>query len=257
MKRTALALALFASLALGSGVQVECRAATSDLAKLTPMQLLELLKEPSQAGLPVFVISEPLEDWVREEHLPALMELLDSTEECRPVLLAPSSVLPLHSTVGQEAAFMVHGFRAGRYPPALYSGHPSLASKEELLSWWTARCPRADAIKTMPFRDEHGIDAAYDKLRFEDACESELLVSLNDVRTMADPRQMPPDERFTVADAALFILLDRRSLAIEQVLPDDVAARMKGAGISAYFDYVATPQGRSEVVDRAKRLVVK
>lgn len=257
MKRTALALTLFASLALGCGVQVECRAADSDLAKLTPLQLLELLKEPSQAGFPVFVISEPLEDWVREEHLPALMELLDSKEECTPVMLAISSTMPRHSTIGQEAAFMVHGFRAGRYPPALYSGHPSLASKEELLSWWTARCPRVDAIRTMPFRDERGVDAASDQLRFNDACERDLLASLDDEHRMADPRQMPPDERFTVADAALFILLDRRSLAIEQVLPDDVAARLKDQGIYAYFDYVATPEGRSDIVDRAKRLVVK
>lgn len=74
---------------------------------------------------------------------------------------------------------------------------------------------------------------------------------------MADPRQMPPEHRFTVADAALFILLERRSLEIEQVLPVDVAASMKQQSIYAYFDHVATPVGRSTVVDRVKHQVAQ
>ncbi len=121
----------------------------------------------------------------------------------------------------------------------------------------SASCPEVESIRTMPFREERGIDVAYDRLRFDDACQFVLIRSLDNVKKMADPRQMPPDERFVVSDAALFILLDRRGLAVEAVVPEDVAARMKSQGIYAYFDYVATPAGRNTVISRVRQLIDK
>lgn len=118
-----------------------------------------------------------------------------------------------------------------------------------------ANCPDVESIKTIPFRGERGVDPSFDRLRFDDACEAVLIRSLDNMKKMADPRQMPPDPRFVVGDAALFILLDRKGLAVEAVVPPDVAQRMKGQGIYAYFDYVATPSGRGSVVSRVKRLV--
>ena len=255
MNRTALALGLLGSLALGFAVHVQCQAADSvDLSTLTPLKLLQLLKEGDGFG---FGVAESRIGWVREEDVPALMELIDSTEACLPVVHEWTSSIPPRSTIGQEAAMMVRGFRTGRYPPELYARPVSPEQRTELMDWWAARCPRVDAVKTMPFRDERGIDAAYDKLRFEGACEGGLLDALHDSRKMADPRQAPPYEGFSIADAALFILLERRSIELEQVLPDEVAARIKDRGVYAYFDYVATPKGRRDVVDRVERLVAR
>ena len=119
----------------------------------------------------------------------------------------------------------------------------------------TTTCPPVESIKTKPFRNERGIDSAYDKLRYDDACEGVLIRSLSNTKKMADPRQMPPDERFVVADAALFVLLERRSIAIEAVVPDEVAKRMNSQGIYAYFDYVASPSGREKVISQARRMI--
>lgn len=117
-------------------------------------------------------VAKSVPGWVKEEHLPTLIELLDSPTECLPVVHEKSSTLPSRSTIGQEAAFLVQGFRAGRYPPALFA-EKSGVTKQELRDWWAgARCPFVAAINTMPFRGERGVDAAYDRLRFDDACES-------------------------------------------------------------------------------------
>ena len=118
-------------------------------------------------------------------------------------------------------------------------------------------CPRVESIKTMPFRGDRGVDPAYDRLRFDGACEGVLVASLSDTQKMADPRQMPPDERFVVSDAALFILLERHGISVESVLPAEVAMRLKSRGILAYFDYVASPAGRDQVISRAKLQVGK
>jgi len=246
---------VIALLALGCGVYVESQAADSvDLSTLRPLQLLQLLKEGDGIG---FSVGESRSGWVREEDVPALMELLDSTEACLPLVHNKSSTIPRRSTIGQEAALMVKGYRRGSYPPELHARPVSPEERTELMDWWAARCPRVDAVKTMPFRDERGVDAAYDKLRFEGACEGGLLDALSDSRKMADPRQAPPYGGFAVADAALFILLQRRSIDVEQVLPDEVAARVKDRGVYAYFEYVATPDGRRDIVDRVERLVAK
>lgn len=101
------------------------------------------------------------------------------------------------------------------------------------------------------------LDAAYDKLRFDGACEGGLLDALGDTREMTDPRQAPPYDGFTIADAALFILLERRSIGLDQVLPRDMAARIEDRGVYAYFEYVTTPEGRRDVVERVERLVAK
>jgi hypothetical protein len=247
MGRVALVLGLVALLALGCGASVSA----GDLQKLTPLELLQLLKrgQPDQ----VFTVQAAVNGWVKEEHVPALIKLLDSSEACMPVVLAKSSTLPGRSTIGQEAAFMVEGFRTGYYPPALFAAHTSVGTSKQLVEWWAARCPSVDSIKLLPFHGERGIDYAYDTLRFDEYCQSVLIEALDDLRPMPDPRQMPHDERFAVADAALFTLLDRLSLQIEDVLPREAAARLENDGVRAYFDYVAIPAGRQAVVEEAKR----
>jgi len=107
----------------------------------------------------------------------------------------------------------------------------------------------------MPFHGKRGTDEAYDRLRFGTACEPVLIRELASDKKMPDPRQVPPDSRFSVGDAALFILLERHGVPIEAVVPADIAQRMNSEGIYAYFDFVNTRQGRESVAVSAKRIV--
>jgi hypothetical protein len=74
--------------------------------------------------------------WVKEDDLPELMELLDSTEPCANVKSALSSYIDVESsTVGNEAAYLIEGYRTGRYPPRLNSTRPR-PDKREIREWW-------------------------------------------------------------------------------------------------------------------------
>jgi hypothetical protein len=66
---------------------------------------------------------------------------LDSREPCAPVVSVKSSFIPDWSTVGDEAAFMILGFRKGWYPPDLHSGGIGPDVKDEIRSWWASRKP--------------------------------------------------------------------------------------------------------------------
>jgi len=80
-------------------------------------------------------------NWIREDDLPALMELLDSTEPCSNVMSWESSFLDLKpSTIGNEAAYLIEGFRSGAYPPGLNSTRPR-PDKDEIRQWWLRRLP--------------------------------------------------------------------------------------------------------------------
>jgi len=101
-----------------------------------PLDLLELLKTWESADwlAPHFPFG-----WVKETDLPSLVALLDSTEPCANVRSMVSSVIIRErSTVGNEAAYLIEGFRKDRYPPGLVSNHP-LQDIEEIEAWWRAR----------------------------------------------------------------------------------------------------------------------
>ena len=109
-----------------------------DLRGTDPLKLLEILKR--DVGFDsVLSIGEPVENWVREKDLPQLIFLLDSPELCAPVANIRSSFIPDRSTVGEQAAFLIQGFRAGIYPPDLHSGRMAPGVKDEIRAWWAAR----------------------------------------------------------------------------------------------------------------------
>jgi len=87
------------------------------------------------------------DDWVKEEELPQLIELLDSTEPCANVTSSISSFLDMNpSTIGNEAAYIIMGYRAGRYPPGLNSTRPK-PDIVEIRKWWSEKkyiLPNAD-----------------------------------------------------------------------------------------------------------------
>ena len=107
-----------------------------DWARTDPLALLELLK--SRPGTPLTIASTPPPDWITEEHVRQLMQVIDSKEPAAPVVSVLSSYYPFNesSTVGNEAMFLIEGFRRGRYPPALCSIYYFDGNPDELRTWW-------------------------------------------------------------------------------------------------------------------------
>lgn len=91
----------------------------------SPMELIAYLKTGQW-----LTIREQRSDWVREEHIPALMQIMDSREKCGAVWLAVSSHIPPSSTVGQEARFIITGYFRGKYPPGLTSDRDAMSVEE-------------------------------------------------------------------------------------------------------------------------------
>ncbi len=101
-----------------------------------PLEFLELLRLRPH-GM-VSTMSMPY-GWLQDSDIPALIELLYFTEPCAVVCAAFSSNIPKPgSTIGNEAAFLIMGFRRGFYPPTLHSKFGPL-EKEEILQWWKER----------------------------------------------------------------------------------------------------------------------
>jgi hypothetical protein len=111
-----------------------------DLKGSDPSKLLDLLVQGNFPGS-VLTVDESVENWVQEKDLPKLILLLDNPVPCAPVVDARSSFWPGVSTIGEQAAFLIQGFRAGRYPPDLHSGRMSADVKDEIRAWWAARKP--------------------------------------------------------------------------------------------------------------------
>ena len=83
--------------------------------------------------------------WIKKEHVAQLINLLDSNEPAAPVISALSSFSAFGrtSTVGNEAAFLIVGYRGGGiYPPEFNSiTHDDgkfgfKADIEEIKQWW-------------------------------------------------------------------------------------------------------------------------
>ncbi|ATQ73847.1 hypothetical protein CR152_04440 [Massilia violaceinigra] len=84
----------------------------------------------------IYFIREPVVNWVNDEHIPALIDLLDSQEQCMSVALRASSKIQMGSTVGNEAAFLISGYRAGKFPANVNSRVLSEEDKNEIRAWW-------------------------------------------------------------------------------------------------------------------------
>ncbi|KQC05535.1 MAG: hypothetical protein APR53_07310 [Methanoculleus sp. SDB] len=101
----------------------------------TPMDFLaDLRMHPHQ---PVMVGEVP-DGWITLEDAELLMQEIDSDEPAAPVVSPISSYWPFNqtSTVGNEALFLLEGYRTGRYPPALCSLYYFHPNRTEVRSWW-------------------------------------------------------------------------------------------------------------------------
>lgn len=101
-----------------------------------PLDCLEILKARDK---PLLVHPTIPADWVSEADLPALVNMLDSDEPCAGVInMLSSRIDTTHSTVGNQAAYLIEGFRKDRYPPGLLTTLP-YDDIEELKRWWRER----------------------------------------------------------------------------------------------------------------------
>lgn len=106
-----------------------------NLAQTDPISFLSLLKERKSGYVTVYPAPK---DWIKMEHIEQLMKLIDSKEPAASVLSIVSSRLPSNepSTIGNEAMFLIEGFRKGRYPPGLCSVFGSKSDPEEYREWY-------------------------------------------------------------------------------------------------------------------------
>lgn len=84
------------------------------------------------------VVPDVPEGWISTRDTGQLMQEIDSTEPAAPVISPISSYRPFNrtSTVGNEAMFLLEGYREGRYPPALCSLDYFHPNRTEMRVWW-------------------------------------------------------------------------------------------------------------------------
>lgn len=107
----------------------------TDLWGITPVEFLKALKM-ERSDTDEYIFREPVKNWISKSDLPGLLALSNSREPCASIALATSSAWNSQgSTMGQEALFMIDGYRKGIYPPAPNSGGYSDAAAKELTDW--------------------------------------------------------------------------------------------------------------------------
>lgn len=109
-------------------------------------------------------------------------------------------------------------------------------------------CDAVSTIRVMPFREQAGLDLAYDGLVAAGCSVVPCLVErIVDTREMADPRQAPIFMGFRVGDAALFMLSRITGRSFEESLPPAVRARIPDEGVYAYFGYAQKRGNRERI----------
>lgn len=77
------------------------------------------------------------ECWVQRDDVSYLVSRLSSVERVPRVVLPLASSIRGPSTEREEAAFLIEGFRRGKYPPALRSEALSKEKELEIRKWWS------------------------------------------------------------------------------------------------------------------------
>jgi hypothetical protein len=119
----------------GSAVAIEEQRKFGDLfdwQESAPLDFLDYLKRHKEP-IWIYTVVGIHKDWILEKDIPALIKLFNSKEACASVVSEYSSFIPSGSTVGQEAAYMVHSFFSGKYPCGLYS---HAVDKKKLIKQW-------------------------------------------------------------------------------------------------------------------------
>ena len=114
-------------------------------------------------------------------------------------------------------------------------------------------CKRLNSVRHMPFQNEHVDDQVYNEIMAKGSAMTPCLVEqLTNGTKMPDPRSEPTVEDFRVGDLAFFLLLRITGVPFEQMLPENVKAKVKEEGVYAYFRYTELPANRAALQRRWK-----
>ncbi|WP_136795893.1 hypothetical protein [Desulfosediminicola ganghwensis] len=101
-----------------------------------PAGIIDYLKRQRVMPCPTVAVPNASPSWLRDMNIAELIPLLASEEACANVHSVYSSYRDCRmSTVGREAAFLIEGFRLGRYPPEMNSGNARLGV-QVIEQWW-------------------------------------------------------------------------------------------------------------------------
>lgn len=115
----------------------EVPGADTDLRQFTPLEFLNYLKTDTRP-MRVYTIREPVTCWITQEDIPGLISRLESDERSMSVALSIASRVRKQSREADEAAYLIEGFRLGKYPPTLGSEPATPAKVAEIRHWWTS-----------------------------------------------------------------------------------------------------------------------
>ena len=106
-----------------------------DWSNMSPIDFLELLENRGEAWVTIW--ENPPNGWIKAEHIHELIKYIESKEKSAFVISSLSSYLPPgSSTVGNEAMYLINGYRNNKYPPSLYSGVGNIEKTKEWYQNW-------------------------------------------------------------------------------------------------------------------------
>jgi len=113
--------------------------------KSGPMDFLDILKKNKYSIVVVDTSDKPPRDWINREDVARLMQVIESVEPAAPVISKDSPYLPSEgSTVGNEAMFLIEGFRKKSYPPLSASVYYFKPEVNQYKLWWLKMAMEAE-----------------------------------------------------------------------------------------------------------------
>ena len=113
-----------------------------------PLNFLELLKKHAGAIAVIKSGNKPPKDWVTNKDVKKLIGLVDSKTLAAPVVSEGCPFMPSGcSTVGNEAMFLIEGYRKGAYPPTLCSIYDFKGDPDECKRWWDEYVYRTTGVR--------------------------------------------------------------------------------------------------------------
>jgi len=163
--------------------------------------------------------SFPIHTWVKAEHIPLLLERLDSARPAAHVVAIESSMLPTSlSTEGDQARFILDGVRSGRFPPRLTSmTHGDPRPAQDYRDWWD-QVQRIDVLK-LPKRENGAVD--WQALRPGDLLEK----LCRHAGSAARLPEFPPYAWVTRADAEALVAKVRSKRTCAAIIVHSIPSR--------------------------------
>lgn len=121
-------------------------------------------------------------------------------------------------------------------------------------------CADLGKIGEVPLKTDWPIeDKYYISLRAQSTNAKHCLIEqITNETPMKDPRSEPTKvEGFVVGDLAFFLLADFGFVDFNEVLPDDVQAKLPDRGVLAYFNWVKASGNRQALQDRCRQWVAE